>query len=94
VDRRSTTSRPGSIADTSRVHTIDYAPTRVFRQARHARTPARPLAVVAIDPDTRSCDLAHPRLVRRARLARASEPPQPAPQHLGELEDEPTGLRR
>jgi hypothetical protein len=75
-----------------RVPTIDYAPTRVFRQARHTRTPARPLAVVAIDPDVRGRALAHPRLVRRARPA-GSVPPQPAPRRR-EFEDEPTGERR
>jgi hypothetical protein len=90
VDRRSTTSRPGSLSDTKRVPTIDYAPTRVFRQTRHTRTPVRALAVVVLDRDARGCPLAHPRLVRRAQPSAPSSPPP----RLGEFEDEPTDERR
>jgi hypothetical protein len=39
VDRRNSSSRPGSVDDTNRVPVIEYARTRVFL-ARQARTPA------------------------------------------------------
>jgi hypothetical protein len=85
VDRRNTTSRPGSVAETLQVPVISYARSR----ARRARTPVRPTPVV-IEPDGRDGQqepLAHPRLVRRSQ-------PQIAVADLPrDLEDEPTGLR-
>ena len=70
--RRNTTQRPGSIGDTSRVPTIDHAPTLVYRPSRPSR-PSRPPPVAVVEPDARGGPLAHPRLVRRTR------PPTPAP---------------
>lgn len=79
-----------------RVPVIDYAPTRVFRQARRARTPACPVVVVrapaAAPTGTRSGVLAHPRLVQRAR------PGTPAPTAPADRDraggPEPTDPRR
>jgi hypothetical protein len=90
VDRRNT---PGSIAETLRVPVINYAQPRISRpgqaQARRARTPVRPLAVV-LGPDERERQepLAHPRLVRRSQPKLALVP---APGHV--FDDEPTGER-
>lgn len=55
---------------------IDYAQTRRYAQAqaRRARTPARPVAVV-IDPEERTSPLAHPRLVRRSQPQITAAPP-------------------
>jgi hypothetical protein len=56
VDRRSTTSRPGSIGETDRVPVIDYAGTRVYQQPRQSRTPApavRPPLPAVLDTATR-----------------------------------------
>lgn len=50
---------------------VDFAPTRIFREARQVRTPVWSPAVIAIDPDASEDSLAHPRLVRRMR----SDPP-------------------
>ena len=90
MDRRNTTSRPGSIAETLRVPVINYAQPRLARQgqtqARRARTPVRPLAVVR-GPDERQEPLAHPRLVRRSQPKLALVPAPRA------FEDEPTGER-
>lgn len=96
VDRRSTTSRPGSLEETKRVRVIDYAPTRIYRQAHRTRTPARPMAVV-LESAADGGLLPHPRLVRRARPTpppkMASRAPSRAPSHIG-FDDEPTPRRR
>ena len=66
---RQGTGRKATTTDvTTRVPVVDFAQTRVFRQAR-SRTPVRPMAAVTPGVSTRigAAPLAHPRLVRRAR---------------------------
>jgi hypothetical protein len=85
VDSRNT-SRPGSVDDTRRVPVVDFAPTRIYRQARQVRTPVRSAPAV-IAPEVRGSQLAHPRLVRRTRPLRV-------PSHRErDFDDEPTGRR-
>ena len=66
---------------------ISYAQPRPSRQARRARTPARPSAVV-LDPGEHQEPLAHPRLVRRSQPKLALVP---APTRA--FEDKPTDER-
>lgn len=91
VDRRNTTSRPVSVAETTPVPVIDHAPTRIFRQPprRSARTPVRALARVITDPGA----LAHPRLVLRARGTQPP-PPEEAPGTPAPLTPVPTRIVR
>jgi hypothetical protein len=86
------TNRPGSLEETKRVRVIDYAPTRIYRQAHRTRTPARPVAVV-LDPAAGHGTLAHPRLVRRARPTPPPKMASRAPSHI-DFDDEPTPRRR
>jgi hypothetical protein len=93
VPRRS--SRPGSVDDTRRVPVVDFAPTRMFRDARQVRTPVWSPTVISIDPDTPASDLAHPRLVRRTRppTPAPDAPARPASRPPADFEDEPTKQR-
>jgi hypothetical protein len=66
VDRRTTTSRPGSIDETSQVPKMDYEQTRVYPQA------STPPPVCASDPRGRAAET-------RPVLARGSAPSVAAP---------------
>jgi hypothetical protein len=72
VDRRNSSSRPGSIDETSRVPVIDYAGTGVYRQARQARTPppVRTPAPRAGVTETRPVPTRAPEPVKPAPAAR------------------------
>jgi hypothetical protein len=82
-------SRASSIDETSRVPVIEYARTRIFRQAPEVRAPAR----AERQPEARATSLAHPRLVPRPPTT-----PPPLPRLTlrpttrdQDFEDEPTG---